>query len=81
MELCPVLKFNVRGSVALATASFAGGANLRNEMFVDLATAHSFHHGQMFEVVVGLEKCVSGEELNKNATDAPYIAREAPSKV
>lgn len=39
-----------------------------------------FHHSQMLEVVVCLEQGVSGEELDKNAPDAPDIARKRPSQ-
>ncbi len=35
----------------------------------------------MLKVVVGLEKGVSGEEFNKDATYTPNVAGEAPTKV
>ena len=47
----------------------------------DLAVTDRFHHRQVLEVVMCLEESVAGKELDEDATDTPYIAREAPAKV
>lgn len=41
----------------------------------------AFHHGQVFEVVVRLEKRISREELNKNAADTPDVTGETPAQI
>lgn len=35
----------------------------------------------MFQVVVGLEKSVAGEEFDEYAANAPDITREAPAQI
>jgi hypothetical protein len=35
----------------------------------------------MLQVIVRLEQGIAGEKLDENATYAPDVAREAPSKV
>lgn len=35
----------------------------------------------MLKVVVGLEQCVTGEELNQDTADAPDVTRIAPSQI
>lgn len=34
----------------------------------------------MLKVVVGLEQSIAGEELDQDAANAPYVARETPSQ-
>lgn len=41
---------------------------------------HHVHHGEMFQVIVRLEKSVSREEFHKDTPDREHIAREAPSE-
>jgi hypothetical protein len=48
---------------------------------INLATADGLHHCEMFEVVVSLEQGVASEELDKNASYTPNVARETPTKV
>ena len=55
--------------------------NRTNNSRVDLAIAHTFHHCQMLEVVVRLEKSVTGEKLDEDATNAPYVTCIAPTQV
>lgn len=55
--------------------------NSPDNVSINLATAHSFHHSQVLEVVVRLEQGVAGEELDENASYAPDVAGEAPSQV
>jgi hypothetical protein len=43
---------------------------------INLATADGLHHCEMFEVVVSLEQGVASEELDKNASYTPNVARE-----
>ena len=49
------------------------------QLRVNLATTYTFHHCQVLEVIMCLEKGVAGEELDKDAPNAPNIARIAPS--
>lgn len=41
----------------------------------------ALHHGQVLQIIVSLEKCIAGEELNENAPNAPDVAGETPSHV
>jgi hypothetical protein len=41
---------------------------------------HHVHHGEMFQVVVRLEKGISREEFHKDTPDREHVAREAPSE-
>jgi hypothetical protein len=52
-----------------------------DDVSIDLATTHSFHHCQMLEIVVRLEQSVAGEEFDQDAPYAPDVAGEAPAKV
>ncbi len=45
---------------------------------LDLLPADAFHHGQMFQVVMGLEEGVASEELDQDAANAPDVTRIAP---
>lgn len=55
--------------------------NLSDKSRVDLGPNDSFHHRKMFEVVMCLEKGVSGEELNQDTANTPNITGETPSQV
>ena len=70
----------VRCRAVLVVAS-SSGLQLANKFSLDLGAADGFHHGKMFQVVVGLEECITSVELDENAAYAPYIARVAPSEV
>jgi hypothetical protein len=41
---------------------------------------HHVHHGEMFQVIVRLEKGISREEFHEDTSDREHIAREAPSE-
>jgi hypothetical protein len=74
-----VERLNILGSLVLA-----GGAvleDLADELGVDAGAADALHHGQVLEVVVGLEEGVAGEELDEDAADAPDVAGEAPAEI
>ena len=43
-------------------------------------TKNLLHHRQMFKVVVGVEEDNARDKFDKNASDAPEIAREGPSE-
>jgi hypothetical protein len=70
---------NLRCCRVLVAATARG--DLANKCLVNGSIAHGFHHCQMLQVIVRLEQGIAGEELDENATDAPDVAREAPSKV
>lgn len=55
--------------------------DLSDQLWLNPATAYALHHCEMLEVVMRLEECVTCEELDEDASNAPYIARIAPSKV
>lgn len=55
--------------------------NLLDNPRLDLMANDAFHHGQVFEVVVRLEKRISREELNKNAADTPDVTGETPAQI
>lgn len=42
---------------------------------------NALHHRQVLQIVVGLEKGISGKEFNQNATDTPDITRETPTQI
>lgn len=46
-----------------------------------LATTNRLHHGQVLEIVMSLEKCISSEEFNQDTANTPNVAGEGPSKV
>jgi hypothetical protein len=70
---------SLRCSRVLVAATARG--DLANKSFVNGSVAHGFHHCQMLQVIVRLEQGIAGEELDKNASYTPDVAREAPSKV
>lgn len=43
-------------------------------MAVDPRANDSLHHGEVFQIVMGLEQGIASEELNQDAANAPYIA-------
>jgi hypothetical protein len=49
-------------------------------MAIDLLSYNRLHHGQVLEVVVRLEKGVAGEELHKDASNAPDVTGIRPAK-
>lgn len=70
---------DLRCSRVLVAATARG--DLTDKCFINRGIAHGFHHRQMLQVIVRLEQGIAGEELDKNTTYAPDVAREAPSKV
>lgn len=52
-----------------------------DDVSINLATAHSLHHSQMFEVVVCLEQGIAGEEFDQDAPYTPNVAGETPAQV
>lgn len=42
---------------------------------------NTFHHSQMFQVIMGLEECIASVEFHENTPNTPDVAREAPSHV
>ena len=55
--------------------------HLSDQWLVESAVTDGLHHGEMLEVVVGLEQSIACKELDENAAYAPYIAWEAPAQV
>ena len=55
--------------------------DLTNDLRLDLAVAHCFHHGEMLEVVMRLEESVASEKLYQDASYAPDVAWVAPAKL
>ena len=55
--------------------------NLFDNPRLDLMANDAFHHGQVLEVVVCLEKRIAREELNKNAADTPDVTGETPAQI
>jgi hypothetical protein len=65
----------------IPTISSSVGLNSSYELGFDLPIANSFHHGKVFKIIMSLEQGIPSEELNENASNAPNITREAPSKI
>lgn len=55
--------------------------NLLDNPRLDLMANDALHHGQVFEVVMCLEKGISREELNENAANTPDVTRETPAQI
>ena len=55
--------------------------NLLDNARLNLMANDAFHHGQVFQVVVCLEKCIPREELNENAANTPDITGETPAQI
>lgn len=55
--------------------------HLTHQLRVYSFTNDGFHHGEMLKVVVGLEKSIAREELDKDTSYAPDITGETPAKV
>lgn len=55
--------------------------DLSNDLTIQLTTTHCFHHGQMFQIVMGLEQGVTSKELDQDASDTPNVTGKTPSKV
>lgn len=70
---------DIRCSRVLVAAT--ARSDLTDKCFINRSIAHSLHHCQMLQVIVRLEQGVASEELDKNTTYAPDVAREAPSKI
>lgn len=77
IQLAAVEKLGSR--VCVGTAS--PGTNGPDQLCVNFPVADSFHHGQVFEVVVRLEEGISRKEFHNNAPYAPNIAGETPSEL
>lgn len=48
---------------------------------VDSCANNGLHHGKMFQVVMGLEESITGEEFHQNAPDAPDVAWITPPEI
>lgn len=59
----------------------SGRCDLFDQLRWNLAVANVLHHREMFKIIVGLEKCITSEELDYDASYAPYVAGEAPAKL
>lgn len=69
----------LRGLVHVASTT--ARHDLPDELSFHLTAADGLHHSQMLEIVVGLEKGISGEEFNQDAANTPNVAGVGPSKV
>jgi hypothetical protein len=72
VEFATIEEFRCRIGIIASTA----GGDLFGELCVNLGIAYGFHHGEVFEIVVCLEKGVASEEFDKDASYAPDIAGE-----
>ncbi len=54
--------------------------HLGYQVGVDAGVDYCLHHGQVLEIIVRLEQGIAGEELNQDASYAPYVAGERPSE-
>lgn len=79
MSVSRVMYHLLRGRVA--TAATTARHHLFDQGSIESPTDDRIHHGQVFEVVVCLEKGVSGEEFHQNTANTPDVAGEAPAKV
>ena len=48
---------------------------------LDPLANNTFHHGQMLQVIMGLEECIASVEFHENTPNTPDVARETPSHV
>lgn len=48
---------------------------------VKFTATNGFHHCQMFQVVMRLEKGVSSEKLDEDTPNAPNVTWEAPAEI
>ena len=64
----------------ISSISFCHGVDLLNEMAIYFFIDYGFHHGQMLQIVVCLEKGVSREEFDKYTSNTPDIAWERPTQ-
>lgn len=48
---------------------------------LQFSVAYTFHHGEMLEVIVSLEKSISSEEFDQYATNTPDITWIAPPEI
>lgn len=55
--------------------------DLADDLWIDLAVAHCFHHGEMLEIIVRLEESVAREELDDDAPYTPNVAGIAPAEL
>lgn len=67
------------GRVCVCTST--SRADRLDQFRVNLPVTNSLHHSKVFQVVVGLEECIAGEEFHDNAADAPNVARKAPTEL
>lgn len=47
----------------------------------NLVPNDAFHHGEMLQIVMRLEKCISREKFNQNATNTPDVTGETPALI
>lgn len=55
--------------------------DLSDQLGVDPASDHGFHHRQMFQVVMCLKERITSEELHQDTPDAPDVTWETPAQV
>ena len=55
--------------------------HLPNQLLLDPTSAHALHHRQMLEIVMRLKESITSIELDKDAANAPNVARIAPSQI
>lgn len=70
---------NILGCRILIAASAA--YHLLDKLRIDLASAYTLHHRQMFEVVMRLEQGVSREKFHQDAANTPNVTRETPTQI
>ena len=68
-------------SSGITTVSPSRILYLSHDSWFNLSTAHGLHHGEMLQVVVCLEKCVTCKKFDQDATNAPYVAWIAPTQI
>jgi hypothetical protein len=55
--------------------------HLTDQLRVYPLTNNGFHHSEVLEIVVSLEKSIARKELDKDAANTPNITWEAPAKI
>lgn len=55
--------------------------HLPNKPWLDFSTTDWLHHGEMLEIVMSLEKSVTGKELDQDTANTPDVTGIAPAQV
>ena len=71
---------NILGRLILASMASTLHHLSNNAGFNPLAN-DALHHGQVLQIIVSLEKCIAGEELNENAANTPDVTGETPTQI